>query len=164
MSQTRDDRSLSPGSLHDELAGKRLPSWAPWAVAAGALVLSSTGALAGVISGIPLIAVIAGMLFVVGETVWSFRVEGRRHATDRFATTVVYTAFVIAVIPLIAILFSVVSMLVTLAAVSRMRSLARLSRLLWQRSLRCRSESWWRSIWLSMAAAGSRRRSRSSWM
>ncbi|NQU36380.1 MAG: hypothetical protein HQ526_02135, partial [Actinobacteria bacterium] len=72
---------LSPDSLHDELAGKRLPSYAPWAAAGGAIVFSVILSLAGVISGIPLIAVIAGLLFVVGETAWSFRVEGRRHAT-----------------------------------------------------------------------------------
>lgn len=108
MSLTHDSHSLTSDELHEELAGKRLPTWAPWAVASGAIVVSVVFALIGWISGIPLIAVVAGVLFVIGETIWSFRVEGRRHATDRFATTIVYTAFVVAVIPLIAILFSVI--------------------------------------------------------
>jgi phosphate transport system permease protein len=108
MSLTQDSNALTSDELHDELAGKRLPTWVPWAVAGGAVVLSLIFGLTGIISGIPLIAIVAGLLFVVGETVWSFRVEGRRHATDRFATTIVYTAFVVAVIPLIAILFSVI--------------------------------------------------------
>ncbi len=108
MSQIQQDLPVSSLELQNELKGKRLPRWAPWAVAGGAVVLALVLALVGAISGIPLIAVVAGLLFVVGETAWSFRVEGRRHATDRFATTIVYTAFVVAVIPLIAILFSVV--------------------------------------------------------
>lgn len=108
MSLTQHDHSLTPEELHTELAGRRLPQGAAWFVAVGAIVLSFLVSFTGLISGLPLIAVMAGVFFVIGLTAWSFQVEGRRHATDRFATTIVYTAFVIAVIPLIAILASVI--------------------------------------------------------
>ena len=42
---------------------------------------------------------VAALLFLVGQTVWSFVVEGRRHAVDRLATTLVYATFVIAARP-----------------------------------------------------------------
>ena len=47
----------------------------------------------------------AALLFIVGFTVWSFAVEGRRRAKDRFASTLIYASFVAAVVPLLLILF-----------------------------------------------------------
>jgi phosphate transport system permease protein len=51
---------------------------------------------------------IAGILYVIGQTVASTLVEGGRKATDRFATTLVILAFLLAVIPLVAVLVSVI--------------------------------------------------------
>ena len=48
-------------------------------------------------------------VYLVGQTVASFLVEGRRRAVDRFATTAVYTAFVLAIIPLVSVLATVIS-------------------------------------------------------
>ena len=48
-----------------------------------------------------MVAVIA---YVIGQTAWSFAVEGRRHAFDRLATTLVYATFVAALAALVAIL------------------------------------------------------------
>ena len=50
---------------------------------------------------------VAALVFGVIQSVWSFAVEGRRHAVDRLATTLVYSTFVIAVVPLISVLFTV---------------------------------------------------------
>ena len=43
-------------------------------------------------------------LFLVLFTAWSFSVEGRRRAKDRFASTLIYACFVAAVVPLVLIL------------------------------------------------------------
>ena len=49
-------------------------------------------------------AVVAALLFVLGQTGWSFAVEGRRHAVDRLFTTLIYAAFVAVLAALAAIL------------------------------------------------------------
>ena len=94
-------------SLHDTLTGQKLPRWAPWATAAGALVLALVLTAVGPVLGLAWF-VLWAMLFVIGQTAWSFLVEGRRHAIDRLATTLVYATFGIALLPLTAVLFQVV--------------------------------------------------------
>lgn len=108
MSLTTNDNRITTAELREQLAGRRLPKWAPYGVAGAAIVFSLILLVAGVVDGLAPAAVIAGLLFLFGQAAWSFRVEGRRHATDRFATTLIYSAFVVAIIPLIAILFSVI--------------------------------------------------------
>jgi phosphate transport system permease protein len=85
------------------LRGQRLPRWAVPAVAAGAL--AGTAALfGGTGTGSTVGFVIAaGLLFAVALTVLSFAFEGSRQAKDRLATTFVYTAFVLAMAPLVSI-------------------------------------------------------------
>jgi phosphate transport system permease protein len=51
--------------------------------------------------------IVAALIFMAVQSIWSFAVEGRRHAVDRLATTAVYSTFVIAVVPLISVLFTV---------------------------------------------------------
>ena len=46
----------------------------------------------------------AALLFILALTGWSFAVEGRRRAKDRFASTLIYASFVAAVVPLVLIL------------------------------------------------------------
>ncbi len=107
MSLTTEERSSSD-EIFLMLAGKRLPRWAPYAVAGGSIVVALLLLLFGLVGGIAPAAVIAGLLFLFGQSGWSFAVEGRRHATDRFATALIYSAFVVAIVPLVAILFSVI--------------------------------------------------------
>ncbi len=108
MSLATEENRISTEQLREVLAGRRLPKWAPYAVAGAAIALSLILMFTGLIGGIAPAAVVAGLLFLFGQAAWSFRVEGRRHATDRFATTLIYSAFVVAIIPLVAILLSVV--------------------------------------------------------
>lgn len=100
--------STSDAALHGQLAGRRLPKWAPLGAAAAgicaALLLNATTAVDGVAGT----AVVATILFVLIQTIWSFRVEGRRHCIDRFATTAVYATFLIAATPLAAVLATVI--------------------------------------------------------
>jgi phosphate transport system permease protein len=85
-----------------------LPRWAPWAVAAGALVLALL--LRSVLgSGPVLTAVFTAVLFTVGIHLSSRVVEGRRRAADRTVTAVVSTMFAAAMVPLASLLYTVVS-------------------------------------------------------
>jgi phosphate transport system permease protein len=54
-------------------------------------------------------AVVAGWLVVVlGYTGWSLALENRRAATDRFVSTLMWTAFVVAMVPLVSLVWTVV--------------------------------------------------------
>jgi phosphate transport system permease protein len=94
--------------LHEALTGRTLPRWAPWGSAGLAILVALLLAWLTPVSGRAGTLLVAALLFLVILTAWSFTVEGRRHAKDRLATTLVYTSFVVAVIPLVAILVSVV--------------------------------------------------------
>jgi phosphate transport system permease protein len=95
--------------LHRALSGRTLPRWAPAASAVAAVVVALLLALFTAVSGRAGTFLVAVVLFIAIETAWSFSVEGRRHAKDRLATTLVYATFVIAITPLVAILVAVVS-------------------------------------------------------
>jgi phosphate transport system permease protein len=90
------------------LVGARLPKWAPAASGmAGVLlalgckaVLGWTGWLTAFFS--------AAIFFAAVLTTWSFAVEGRRRAKDRLASTLVYSCFVAAMVPLVLILSYIV--------------------------------------------------------
>ncbi|MDQ3787110.1 MAG: phosphate ABC transporter permease PstA [Actinomycetota bacterium] len=103
--ETPPDTSLVKVSL---TAGK-LPRYTPivmfvLCVAAMAGLLSALGAF-----GIPLTVVLGTILFAVALLVVSRIVEGGRAAKDRFATTLMYSAFVLALIPLVSLLWTVIS-------------------------------------------------------
>jgi phosphate transport system permease protein len=90
------------------LSGGTLPRWAPLAAAGAGLVLAVALAAVSPVSGRAGTLLVALLLFMAVQSLWSFRVEGRRHAVDRLATTLVYGAGVIALVPLTAILAAVV--------------------------------------------------------
>ncbi|GAA0450072.1 phosphate ABC transporter permease PstA [Streptomyces sp. NPDC046215] len=82
----------------------RLPRWAPAACAlAAAAVGIGIGAGAGLSSRIQW-GLIAAVLFVGGMYALAARVEGRRQAKDRLATSLVWVCFLIAVVPLISLI------------------------------------------------------------
>ncbi|WP_238695068.1 PstA family ABC transporter permease, partial [Nocardioides caeni] len=86
----------------------QLPRFA--AVIVGVAALCS-GALVGVLfgSGIALQLVIAWAVFVIAYPGWSAAVENRRKSTDRLITCLVWTAFVLAMIPLVSLMVTVVA-------------------------------------------------------
>jgi phosphate transport system permease protein len=91
------------------LQGARLPKWSPWAIAAGSLAVAvAIGLGAGFDSKVQW-GLIAGLLFLVGTYGIAARVEGRRQAKDRIATGLVWTAFLIAVVPLVSLVWTTVS-------------------------------------------------------
>ena len=100
---TKPDRA-SGLPAHSDHVGARLPKWAPygaavagWGIAVGMkYLLGWTGWYTTFFTG--------AALFIIVLTAWSFSVEGRRRAKDRFATTLIYTSFVCAIVPLVLIL------------------------------------------------------------
>ncbi|MET9615915.1 phosphate ABC transporter permease PstA [Kitasatospora indigofera] len=91
--------------LRRNLTTARLPKWSQAAVAAGSVALGcGIGAGFGLASHLQW-GLIAAALFVIISYALSARVEGRRQAKDRLATSVVWVAFVAAVVPLAALTF-----------------------------------------------------------
>ncbi len=100
---------IAPAELPQDstLTGGHLPRWAPPAVgvasALAAVLLNLTTGLAGTLAT----AFVGALLFVTAQSAWSFAVEGRRHAVDRIATTLVYSTFVLALVPLVSVIVTV---------------------------------------------------------
>lgn len=86
------------------LTVRTLPRFAALYTAAAAVVVAIVLNVTTAVQGTADTAVLAAVLFVVGQTGWSFAVEGRRHAVDRLATTLIYATFVAALAALVAIL------------------------------------------------------------
>ncbi|MFV0135071.1 phosphate ABC transporter permease PstA [Streptomyces sp. HMX87] len=100
--------SLTDHSRRGSLRGATLPKWFAWAVAAGSIVAGlGISTVAGLDSSIQW-ALIAAALFVVGSYGISARVEGGRQAKDRTATSLVWVAFIVAVIPLLSLIWETV--------------------------------------------------------
>ncbi len=91
------------GSSH-----RRLPRWAPWAFGGGSLLVAWLVLLVLAHPTVVGVLVLGAVLYAVSLTATSFRVEGRRWATDRLATTAVTGAFVIAMIPLVSLVWLVI--------------------------------------------------------
>ena len=94
----------SAGSPPSALVGARLPVFAPHGSAIGAAALAVGLKFLLDWTGWYTTFFTAAALFVIILTSWSFSVEGRRRAKDRFATTLIYSSFVCAIVPLALIL------------------------------------------------------------
>ena len=96
------------GLQHLPLQHARLPRWAP------ALVLVLAAAAATLVGltlswGVVGIVCLAVALFVVALPLWSRVVENARAAKDRFVTSLVWVALGVALIPLVSLLYKVIS-------------------------------------------------------
>jgi phosphate transport system permease protein len=101
MSETVTGRPLEARPpAPSPLVHRRLPAWGPAAIAATAIALGVVIGLAADLSSHVQWGLIALVLFVAGTYVVTARVEGRRQAKDRVATSMVWACFVVAVIPL----------------------------------------------------------------
>jgi phosphate transport system permease protein len=85
----------------------RLPGWAPWAVLAGAVGLVYTLLLAFGRPTIASVLFLGGVLFIVANWVIARAVEGERPAKDRLATSLVSGAFLLAMVPLVSLVWIV---------------------------------------------------------
>jgi phosphate transport system permease protein len=90
-----------------QISQPRLPRWAPALVGVMALAIAGLPALLagwGVVSWV----VAGAAVFLVAMPAWSRVVEGRRAAVDRLVTALIWTAFGLAVSPLVWLLYVVV--------------------------------------------------------
>ena len=97
---------------HNALTTGRLPRWAPWALLAFSwlvfVIVFSIIAMAGATEFNIAAALFLGtILFDVLIFAVTYLVEGVRQARDRLMTSLVATAFIIALLPLVSLLFTV---------------------------------------------------------
>ncbi|WP_426245913.1 phosphate ABC transporter permease PstA [Nocardioides sp. LHG3406-4] len=85
----------------------RLPAWAPGLVA---VVAVACGGLALTVGLGPTLAVLVAIaVFVVALPLWSLTTENSRAAKDRLATSLIWVAFLVAMVPLVWLLLLVLS-------------------------------------------------------
>lgn len=102
QTQTPDHAAAVP------LQAAQLPALAPLLAV---VVAGGAGALLALLLGWgPVAAVVVGwILLVIGLPTWSAAVEGRRKSVDRLATVVIWSTFGIALVPLVSLVWQVVS-------------------------------------------------------
>ncbi|CAN5573970.1 phosphate ABC transporter permease PstA [soil metagenome] len=104
---------LAPSPAPKGLTNGRLPRWAAWSILGGSAAVSlSFFAMVAVASGSALnlagFAIVTVLAYLVLITVISSVVEGRRKGVDRLVTGVVTSAFLLAMVPLVSVAWTVV--------------------------------------------------------
>ncbi|MGO1410621.1 phosphate ABC transporter permease PstA [Microbacterium sp.] len=108
--------TAAPSSASVSLTANRLPGWAPWGLVAVAFLISF--AVFGIVAigqdglagfNVAGAVIVAMLLYIVLIVTVSLAAESRRHAMDRLMTGLVSTAFVLALLPLLSLLWTVVS-------------------------------------------------------
>ncbi|KAA0942993.1 MULTISPECIES: phosphate ABC transporter permease PstA [Streptomyces] len=96
---------ITDAPRRSSLQGATLPKWTPWAIAAGSVALGlGISAAAGLDSKIQW-GLMAAVFFVIASYGVAARVEGPRQAKDRVATSLVWVAFLLAVVPLVSLIW-----------------------------------------------------------
>ncbi|WP_018347580.1 phosphate ABC transporter permease PstA [Longispora albida] len=90
------------------LTARRLPRFAPLAIGAGAVAVAAGLSFGLGLGGPVMTGILAALLFVAALFGTAWRVEGSRAARNRVASALIYGAFVLAVIPLVSVMFTVV--------------------------------------------------------
>ncbi|MFJ9079999.1 phosphate ABC transporter permease PstA [Streptomyces sp. NPDC102278] len=101
----RARKSVAPATL----TRGGLPRWAPAGIATLSIVLGSGIGLAFGLDSRIQWGLLAALLFVTVTYVASSVIENRRQAKDRVATSVVWVCFVLAVLPLLSLLWTTIS-------------------------------------------------------
>ncbi|WP_159501352.1 phosphate ABC transporter permease PstA [Microbacterium sp. 18062] len=112
---TPPTRPANAGAAPTRLTNGRLPAWAPWTLLGASLlvtfvlflVLGTAGGEGLNVAGWLLSAAIVYLVLIY---VLSAIIEGRRKAFDRLITGVVTAAFLIAMVPLISVAYTVVTL------------------------------------------------------
>ncbi|AXJ09590.1 phosphate ABC transporter permease PstA [Arthrobacter sp. PM3] len=98
--------TLTPVRKRSALTKGQLPKAAPYIVLAVALVLGA--AVMALIGFNPLgWGIVSAIFFSAGLTMWSAAVEGSRRAKDKLVTCLVVGAFLIALLPLVSVIWTV---------------------------------------------------------
>ena len=103
--------ALGAPPVGTSLTTRRLPAWAPYGIGvAGAVLAFALFKTAGLLGGGWVLTAVGAVLISMAVTVvWATVVEGRRAATNRLATTLIYSAFVLALLPLISVVYTLIS-------------------------------------------------------
>ena len=104
---TLTDPDVAPVDRLDPITGGSLPRFAPVLVGVCALALGALVLLLGL--GLFGAVALAWAAYVIGLTVWTRAVEGSRQSTDTLLKTLMWTAFALAMIPLVSLIWTVVS-------------------------------------------------------
>jgi len=89
------------------LDARVLPDWAPYGAAAASAALAALLLLAAGSFSVALLLVATAVIACLGTYAWSRAVEGPRRAKDRLATLLIVSAFALALIPLLSLVFEV---------------------------------------------------------
>jgi phosphate transport system permease protein len=106
--------TATPNGIVNSLTTGRLPRWAPWALLVGSwvvagIVLAIMSAATGGEFNIVAAILIGTIVFDVLLFTIAYLVEGARQARNRLVTSLVSTAFIVALLPLISLVWTVVS-------------------------------------------------------
>jgi len=107
-------KPATPVAQVNTLTTGRLPKWAPWAILGGSFAVSiAVFALIGGSSEAGMnwagALVVGAIVSIVAQYVLSLVVEGTRQAADRFVTSLVTSAFALALLPLVSLLGTLVA-------------------------------------------------------
>jgi phosphate transport system permease protein len=91
------------------LASRTLPRGAVPGLAIASLGLTALLFAVAPFGGFAGYVVFSGIVFLAAQTATSFAVEGRRHAVDRFASALIHTTFLIALLPLLSVVWKVLA-------------------------------------------------------
>ncbi|MDY6052021.1 MAG: phosphate ABC transporter permease PstA [Rothia sp. (in: high G+C Gram-positive bacteria)] len=99
---------MSVATTSSRFATRQAPKWLPLAVGAGALIL---GAAMSALTGfsIATFALFTGLIFVIAGPLAVASFEGKRKGQDAFARYLVYGTFLVALIPLVSVLYTVLA-------------------------------------------------------
>ncbi len=106
MSTQTKRPATAPADVGTALRGRQLPLMGPRLVVAFAIL---AGVGVGLASGSSLRGALTAWALSFAVPAWSAAVEGTRKATDRLVTLLVGSAFAVAMVPLVSILFTVLS-------------------------------------------------------
>ncbi|MBA8796202.1 phosphate transport system permease protein [Friedmanniella endophytica] len=99
---------MSPrGPRYGSRTQRQLPNWFLGVTGVGSVVVGTAGAL-GLGGGPVACVVLALVIFVIGSSGIAIAVEGRRRGINRLATILVCTAFGIAMVPLVSVVYVVI--------------------------------------------------------
>ncbi|MGW1058841.1 phosphate ABC transporter permease PstA [Micromonospora sp. NBC_01412] len=109
MTTTVANHRTRPPAQPPSLRAKRLPRYAAPAIALAAVVVAAAIVYGAGIGGPVLVVVLAALLHLAGLFAASNAVEGRRSARNRIWSALIHSAFVLAVLPLASVVWTLVS-------------------------------------------------------
>jgi phosphate transport system permease protein len=89
------------------LGGRVLPDWAPYGACAASAGLVALLLLAAGSFSVALLLACTAVVACIGTYTWSRAIEGPRRAKDRLVTLLILSAFALALIPLLSLVFEV---------------------------------------------------------